>query len=145
MIIKKATGLDIRRIDELERAIFSDPWSKPSLIYTAGRDYFKVAVSDSGIVIGYIAAVGDDNETDLQILAVDENFRRQGVAQQLLETLLTDRPNAKIWLEVRENNAPARTFYEKNGFIIQYVRKDYYRNPIENAVVMLKTPPRDDS
>jgi ribosomal-protein-alanine N-acetyltransferase len=140
MIIKDAEARDIIRIDELEREIFTDPWSKAALLYTAATGFFKVAESDSGETAGYLAASGDEEEVDLQILAVDESFRRQGVAQLLLETLIKSRPNAKIWLEVRESNLPARKFYEKNGFVKSNIRKNYYRLPEEDAVVMLKMP-----
>jgi ribosomal-protein-alanine N-acetyltransferase len=140
IIINSAETGDISRICELEQAIFSDPWSKESLLFAARNNIFLTAKTESGEIAGYLVASGDEREVDLLILAVSEPFRRQGIAKKLLDKLTEQRQSAAIWLEVRESNHTARQFYEKDGFIKQFIRKAYYENPIEDAVCMLKNP-----
>ncbi len=94
---------------------------------------YDVQVAEAaGEVIGFIASrtVGDEGE--VLNLVVDPAWRRRGVATRLLETVKAP----ELFLEVRVSNSPARSLYSKLGFLEQGRRRDYYVNPIENAIVM---------
>jgi ribosomal-protein-alanine N-acetyltransferase len=138
IIIKKAEPNDIDRLDALEREIFSAPWSREAIEEAIRNNIFYVAKNEMGEIAGYLIAGGDSEEADIHVLAVDSKYRRMGFAEMLLKMFTDTHKPAEIWLEVRESNAPARAFYRKNGFEDRYVRKNYYQNPTENAVVMSK-------
>jgi ribosomal-protein-alanine N-acetyltransferase len=84
------------------------------------------------------------DEAHLGNLAVHPVEQRSGVGQILLDDLLRMAARqgvARITLEVRESNEIARKFYHKNEFIDVAIRKNYYRSPIEDAIVMLRSLP----
>ena len=96
---------------------------------------FRVAVED-GHVVGFLVArrVSPD-EAELLNIAVAPEFRRKHVARDLLGTLLAD-TRGTLFLEVRESNTAARKLYKSIGFQEVSIRRDYYENPPETAIVM---------
>jgi ribosomal-protein-alanine N-acetyltransferase len=106
-----------------------------------GGTYARLAERD-GVLLGYLCAVLIVDEAHVGNLAVAPSERRQGVAQMLLDDLVEaarSRGARRVTLEVREANEKARKFYYKNDFIDVAIRKNYYRNPTEDAIVMLRT------
>jgi ribosomal protein S18 acetylase RimI-like enzyme len=75
--------------------------------------------------------------TELEVLnlAVDLRFRRQGMARQMMQFMLSGH-RGDVFLEVRESNLAARKFYESIGFQEIGHRRDYYKNPVESGIVM---------
>jgi ribosomal-protein-alanine N-acetyltransferase len=145
--------LTIGRLDEvlaIERVAFSDPWSREMFrgeLMIGGGTYARFAERD-GVLVGYLCAVMVADEAHVGNLAVDPAERRQGVAQLLLDDLFDaarSRGARRVTLEVRESNENARKFYYKNEFIDIAIRKNYYRNPTEDAIVMLRTLPEGPS
>ncbi|HYJ34129.1 MAG TPA: ribosomal protein S18-alanine N-acetyltransferase [Candidatus Binatia bacterium] len=145
--------LTVARLDEvlaIERASFTDPWSREmfrSELMIGGGTYARLAERD-GALVGYLCAVLVADEAHVGNLAVDPSERRQGVAQLLLDDLVEaarSRGARRVTLEVRESNENARKFYYKNDFIDIAIRKNYYRNPSEDAIVMLRTLPEGPS
>ncbi len=99
-------------------------------------------VLSSGALAGYAVFYSAADEGELNSIAVGSSFRRSGAATALLEAAVRDLVAAgvtKIFLEVREHNAPAISFYEKQGFLAAGVRKHFYDAPEEDAIVMVKT------
>lgn len=129
---------------EIERLSFSDPWTREmfrSELEVGGGTYATMAERGQALV-GYLLAVLIEDEAHLGNLAVHPSARRLGVGQLLLEDLLETarkRRISRITLEVRESNENARKFYYKNEFIDVAIRKNYYRNPVEDAIVMLRS------
>lgn len=133
---------DVEEIIDIERESFSTPWSATSFyseIYNR-NSVNKVAVVD-GKVCGYICVRCFEEECHLLNLAVHPAFRRRGIATLLLEGIVSQlkkRGCRFIFLEVRVSNLAARKMYEKFGFIPIGVRRRYYVNPEEDAIVMAK-------
>ena len=74
-------------------------------------------------------------------IAVHPDYRRQGLGEKLVEELVTvlhAAGNTCLTLEVRVSNAPAVSLYEKTGFSRIGLRKNYYRNPKEDALILRK-------
>ncbi len=96
----------------------------------------------SGALAGYAVFYSAADEGELNSIAVAPSFRRSGAATALLTAALSDLREtgvAKLFLEVREHNAGAIAFYEKQGFLAAGVRKRFYDAPEEDAIVMVKT------
>ena len=130
-------------IAELEKICFSDPWSENSIAYelTSRLSYWLVAVED-GKVVGYIGSQSVLGEADMMNVAVHPDHRRKGIAEALVNALSQDlkqRDNVCLTLEVRDSNVPAIALYEKLGFVQVGLRKNYYRNPKEDARILRKS------
>lgn len=95
-----------------------------------------------GFIVGRIVAGGEvETRCDAEIynIAVIENERHNGRGQFLLDAFLSackSRAAVNIWLEVRESNATAIRFYERNGFIRLQTRNHFYSDPREHAILM---------
>jgi len=128
----------------IERLSFSDPWSREmfrSELQIGGGTYARVAES-GGSVLGYLLAVLILDEAHLGNLAAHPSERRTGIGQMLLDDLMETarkRGIQRVTLEVRESNQNARKFYYNNEFIDVAMRKNYYRSPVEDAIVMLRS------
>ena len=76
---------------------------------------------------------------ELYNIAVDIRFRNEGIGSKLLDFIIQHCKNQgaeNLFLEVRRSNESARKLYEKKGFIFDSVRKNYYKNPVEDAILM---------
>ena len=140
-IIKMNEG-HVAPIAQLEKLCFSDPWSENSIAseLTSRLSHWLVAV-ENGQVVGYIGSQSVLGESDMMNVAVHPDHRRRGIAEMLVNALssdLKDRSNVCLTLEVRASNAPAIALYEKLGFTQVGLRKNYYRNPKEDARILRK-------
>ena len=132
----------VPQVAALEALCFSDPWSEKSVAseLTNILSYWLVAM-DGDTVAGYVGSQTVLDETDMMNVAVHPNYRRQGIAEALVETLvnaLREKGSRCLTLEVRQSNDPAIALYEKLGFSQVGLRKNYYRNPRENALILRK-------
>lgn len=141
MELRRSRPDDATKIAEMEGKYFSDAWSKKdifSYICSEGGMCFS-AISD-GEVIGYIIGRVIAPEGEIYRIAVDEDKRGRGVGYRLLSyALKTERGRGleSVFLEVREKNIPAIKLYTSFGFKEISVRKNYYKNPTDNAKIML--------
>lgn len=114
-----------------------------------GRAGENAWVADrNGNIAGFLLARGDATEIEVLNLAVDPNLRRQGIGGALLDTaLLWGAVNGaqRVFLEVRSSNTAARRFYEAHGFSIAGTRRNYYRAPDDDAVLLTRVISGDDS
>ena len=129
-------------IAQLEKLCFSDPWSENSIAseLNSRLSHWLVAV-ENGQVVGYIGSQSVLGESDMMNVAVHPDHRRRGIAEALVTALSKDlkaRDNVCLTLEVRASNAPAIALYEKLGFAQVGLRKNYYRNPKEDARILRK-------
>ena len=133
----------ISALAQLERECFSDPWSEKALAEELSNSnaVFRVALID-GEVAGYVGMLHVLDEGDICNVAVFDRFRRKGVASALIQHLVdygVENQLSFITLEVRESNIGAQKFYETMGFETIGVRRNFYDNPKEHAILMNKT------
>jgi [ribosomal protein S18]-alanine N-acetyltransferase len=114
------------------------------------QSYAKLAASPGAVflvcetnaqLLGFLAARQVADEAEILNIAVHRDFRRKGVASALLLAALDKFRRsriARVFLELRESNHPARALYERHGFVPSGKRKSYYRDPIEDALCMQK-------
>ena len=132
---------DLRAVAALEAAVFGDPWPESAFrdLLSLGHIHGIVAEDVEGHLAGYAVCSSAADEGEILNLAVAEEARSAGNGAALLDASLTwlaGRGAAKAYLEVRRSNAAAIKMYHRAGFATVSVRKDYYRTPAEDAVVM---------
>ena len=125
----------------IEQEVFADPWSAQDFKDCVTSDaLFLVAEAEGSKAIGgYVVAFDAADEGEILNLAVAPAGRRQGLGRALVQEILaalTARGARQIYLEVRESNAPARALYAAHGFKELGRRKQYYRRPVEDAIVL---------
>ena len=136
------TADHVVQVAALEAICFHDPWSEKSVAseLTNPLSLWLVAL-DSDRVAGYVGSQSVLGESDMMNVAVHPDYRRQGIAEQLCLALveaLKEKGNHCLTLEVRASNDPAKALYEKLGFQQVGLRKNYYRNPKEDACILRK-------
>ena len=142
MMIETMKNSHVAQIAELEKICFSDPWSEKSIASELNNKlaFWLVAVEGETLA-GYIGSQTVMEETDMMNVAVHPDFRRRGIAEALVSALvekLKEMGSHCLTLEVRASNVPAITLYEKMGFYEIGRRKNYYRNPKEDALILRK-------
>ena len=142
MIITQMNESHVPQIAELEKLCFNDPWSANSVASELeNRLAFWLVAMEDDQVIGYVGSQTVLGETDMMNIAIHPDHRKRGIATELIEALihgLTERGSHSLMLEVRASNEPAKALYTKMGFESVGVRKNYYRNPREDALILRK-------
>lgn len=133
---------DTSQVAEIEKDIFSIPWSEKSFADACAtpENIYLVVVMDEQIAgyCGLWTVLGEGNITNM---AVAEKFRQCGVGRRLMEAMEAAGREKNVdifFLEVRESNVAARHLYESMGYKDIGLRKNFYERPVENAVVMSK-------
>lgn len=138
--IREIKEKDLTKLARMEENIFSDAWSLEGL-----RDSFRnpqtilLGAWDSDSLIGYVIFYHVLDEGEIARIAVDESRRRLGVARELLTELgniCEDKGISRWMLDVREHNLAAISFYHSYGFVQDGMRKNFYTDPAESAVLM---------
>lgn len=141
-IFRNMTEQDVVQIAELEKKVFPDAWTSTGIYETFCQNQAFVAVAEcDGEITGYCIIYYVMDEGEIARIAVDEKVRRQGVGCGLLDFICECCKIKKVYrllLDVRESNEGARRFYEQYGFTVDGVRKNFYDQPKENAVLMSK-------
>ena len=142
MMITNMTGAHVAPIAQLEKLCFSDPWSEKSIeTELSCRLSCWLVAMEGDTLVGYVGSQTVIDESDMMNIAVHPDFRRRGIAEALvaeLEEQLRQRGSKALTLEVRNSNEPAIALYEKLGFVQVGLRKNYYRNPKEDARILRK-------
>ena len=143
--IEPMTRQNVAEVYAIERDSFAIPWSfktfemellNPLAIYIAAVD------GESGEIIGFAGMHHVLNEGHITNIAVREKNRRQGVGDALIAALFdiaAARNIDGLVLELRVGNVAAHRLYAKHGFTFAGIRKNYYSDTKEDAVVMWKT------
>jgi [ribosomal protein S18]-alanine N-acetyltransferase len=135
------TESDLDSVLILESLCFKTPWSRRSFEAELMKPYgLPLVLSVGGEIAGYVVAWRIEDELHIANLAVQPRLRRTGIAETLLRHVLKTESDASwIGLEVRASNAPARALYRKFGFGEAGIRKGYYADEGEDAIVMVKS------
>ena len=132
----------VSQIAQLEAQCFSDPWSEKSIASELENPLsLWLVAEENGQVYGYVGSQTVLDESDMMNVAVDPGFRRQGIARALIETLIAELSKMGsrcLRLEVRVSNENARALYARMGFQQLGLRKNYYHNPKEDALILGK-------
>lgn len=141
--IEPMNETDVAFVAQTEKECFSEPWSEDAVRSELSNDsarFFTAKIL--GFFAGYIGMHIVLDECYIANIAVKSEFRRKGIADRLLsyaQDFAKSEDCAFISLEVRVSNLPAIELYKKHGYITQGERKNFYRNPEENAFIMTKT------
>ena len=124
----------IEQIFNLEKEIFKNSAFNKSYIETLikGDNSFVSVYLIEDKICGYLMVLDSIDVYEILAIATIEEYRNNGIAQELLDKIKTK----DIFLEVRESNQVAINFYKKNKFKEISVRKNYYSEPTENAIIM---------
>ena len=144
-LLRPAAAADIGSVAKIERSCFSDPWSEESFrrLLDVPPAIFLVALfPPDDAIAGYIIAFSVVEDAEVLNVAVDPRFRGKGLAGQMLDAVLIQLGAQGVrtaFLEVRESNQPARSLYKSRGFREIGRRKNYYRRPVEDALVLRRS------
>ena len=138
---RRMTGDDIDAVYQIEKSVFSSPWTKQGFLSEIENDRYShpfVAVDQDGIA-GYVIGWQVAGELHIGNIAVLPAKQGQGIGRYLLSNLIARFQNVELfYLEVREHNSRAISMYESFGFAPLLKRKAYYPDG-EDAVIMIKS------
>jgi ribosomal-protein-alanine N-acetyltransferase len=141
-LLRPATESDLTDVVRIERSCFADPWSEESFrrLLAGHPAIFQVLVlPPENRVVGYVIAFAIGGDAELLNVAVEPPHRGKGFAGQMLDAVLIQLAALGVraaFLEVRESNGAALGLYGSRGFKEIGRRKNYYRRPVEDALVM---------
>ena len=140
--IRQAMAGDMSAVAAIERDSFADPWSEWSfqeLLGSRAAIFLVATRSDPTVIFGYIVAVAVGDQAEILNLAVAPSSRRHGLGSELLDAgiaAVSARGAREVFLDVRESNKSALGLYGSRGFAALARRSRYYRNPVEDALVL---------
>lgn len=138
--VRKIDENDINKIAALEREIFSDPWSANAIGETLSqKNTVLLGAWQNEHLAGYLIVYYVLDEGEIARIAVESSCRRQGVAGHMmlaLENFCEEKGIVNLMLDVRESNEAAIAFYKGCGFVEDGIRKDFYTDPKEDAILM---------
>lgn len=141
-ILDESFSLQLAEIDE---KCMSVPWTEGMFKNELSNEktcYIGAFIND--ILVGYGGMWCVLDEAQITNIAVLPQYRKLGIGNKIVEELVKNSPDAQVLtLEVRESNEKAIRLYEKNGFVRDGVRKNYYKNPTEDAILMSKKKVED--
>ena len=133
---------DISQVAEIERQIFSIPWSEKAFRNSMESDntIYIVAKENNNVAV-YAGMYLSFEEGNITNVAVNPLSRRKGIGEKIVRDILNrayEKGVRDVFLEVRETNSVAIALYEKIGFKEEGIRKNFYDKPRENALIMWK-------
>ncbi len=131
-------------VGKIEKECFSDPWSEASFASVCNNEmyaYFIALDSESKTVCGYAGMYSVLDSAEITGIAVIPDRRKEGIGSMLVGAIIAEakrRGVSALHLEVRETNSAAIGLYKKFNFVADGKRKNYYRMPTEDAILMTK-------
>ena len=140
MILREMLVDDLDQVMEIEQDLFHVPWTKEGFFTFLTRDdAMFLVVEEKEKILGYCGLLMVLDEGDITNVAVEEGFRGRGIGILLVNAvkeMAVRQGIRQIFLEVRESNEAARNLYRSCGFEPCGRRKDFYREPVEDAILM---------
>lgn len=131
---------DLDQVVEIENSLFSVPWTKEGFFtFLIKEENMFFVVEEKGKILGYCSMQTVMDEGDILNVAVRRERQKEGIGYFLVDSMLMmaeARGIRTVHLEVREGNDTARRLYQRLGFTEDGLRKNYYTDPLENAVLM---------
>lgn len=138
--IRRMEAADAKKVAALEAENFAQPWREADFEKAAlDKETLYLVAEQAGKIVGCCGVRNISGDGEITNVSVDKSFRGQGIAEQLMQRLLAEGKAMGITaftLEVRSGNQAAVCLYEKLGFVTEGVRKNFYRNPVEDALIM---------
>lgn len=133
---------DVAAVARIE-SDFSSPWTKAQILTGLEQKTSITLIAETKLleIVGWCSGISIHPEAELLKLAVIAGRQRQGVASELLKTftlLLTQNGVEQIFLEVRSRNSSALNLYMQSGWEKQRKRENYYNNPVDDAVLLVR-------
>jgi ribosomal-protein-alanine N-acetyltransferase len=149
LAIRKMREDDIDVVYGIEVDLFPTPWPRRSFVFEVGnsRTSHAVVATEAGVIIGYAIGWFVGDELHIGNIAVKRHRQGAGIGRELMENLLREastRKAACITLEVRASNVKAISLYRKYGFKGIAIRRNYYTDNGEDALVMLAEIGKDE-
>jgi ribosomal-protein-alanine N-acetyltransferase len=141
--VRRLTYADLPQVVAIERRAFATPWSLAMFVLELSKPSgICLAAEVEEELVGYLVCSRYDLVWHVMNVSVDPDRRRRGIATALLAALFerVDDPGAQLTLEVRRSNDGAIALYERLGFKSAGVRRRYYADNGEDAIVMWRTP-----
>ncbi len=142
--IRRLTYADLPQVIAIERRSYPTPWSLAMFVLELSKPsgICLAAVDGEGAITGYLICSRYDTVWHIMNVTASPDRRRQGVATSLLTDLLArvEEPEPRFTLEVRVSNAGAITLYERHHFRAAGLRRRYYQDNGEDALIMWRTP-----
>jgi ribosomal-protein-alanine N-acetyltransferase len=141
--IRRLTYADLPQVVAIERRAFPTPWSLAMFVLELSKaGGICLAAFDGGTMVGYLICSRYDTVWHLMNVSVDPDRRREGIATALLSALVerVGDPDAQITLEVRQSNHGAIRLYGQFDFRSAGIRRRYYQDNGEDALIMWRTP-----
>lgn len=134
---------DVKEAAKLEKECFAEEaWKEKDFLDSLSLTYALYLVAlEKDQIIGMAGLRNIAGDADITNVAVDAEFRRRGIAESILKELFARGEELGVsnyTLEVRASNLPAIRLYEKLGFESEGVRKNFYSNPVDDAIIMWK-------
>jgi ribosomal-protein-alanine N-acetyltransferase len=141
--IRRLVYADLPQVIAVERRAFPTPWSLAMFVLELSKPSGRcLAATRDGQLVGYLICSRYETVWHVMNLAVDPDHHREGIASILLSTLYqrVDDDRARFTLEVRRSNHGAIRLYERDGFRAAGLRRRYYQDNGEDALIMWRTP-----
>lgn len=141
-VLERISREHLSDVAALEALCFSEPWSERALELLLTDTAVGYVCLDAGRVVAYGGMLIAADEGQITNVAVHPDYRRRGLGRELMAAIAADaraRGFLQIALEVRASNHAAILLYERDGYVIAGKRPNFYREPREDALVMIKT------
>lgn len=142
MILREMLVEDLDKVMEIEEDLFAVPWTKEGYFtFLTRKDAMFLVVEEKGEILGYCGLLMVMDEGDVTNVAVRRDRQREGIGNFLMESMLRlayEQGIRTVHLEVRAGNSVAVRLYERLGFVKDGIRKGYYTDPVEDAVLMTR-------
>lgn len=143
LLLREMKEKDSSKIAKLEQDIFRDAWTKAGVEETWRQSHaFIVVAEEDDKILGYCIVYYVLDEAEIARIAVTQEQRCAGVGSSILketEKICLEKGVTRLLLDVRKSNETARHFYLKRRFAEDGIRKNFYTDPVEDAVLMSKT------
>jgi ribosomal-protein-alanine N-acetyltransferase len=145
MEIRRFTPGDLAAITQIQRQVLPvGGWTESDYLRLAHQPGGLALLAETGeglsrTIVGFVLALRTTAEAEILTLAVDSSHQRQGIGRLLLHSTCSELREVgvrRVYLEVRSSNQAAITLYTSTGFVLTYIRRNYYAQPDEDAYVM---------